>query len=84
MTSRQYSIIGMIVPVWFLLLYVAMSSMRPEYSFLTKAISELGTVDAPNKWGWNVFGYVIPGLMIAIFAIGLFKNVSHEGEINFH
>jgi hypothetical membrane protein len=60
-----------------------MSSLRPEYSFLTKAISELGTVEAPNMWWWNVFGYTLPGLMIAIFGIGLFNNVSPDGKNKF-
>ena len=80
MSSRQYSLIGLATPICFLITYLIMSSLRPEYSFLTKAISELGTVDAPNKWWWNVLGYFLPGLMIAIFSIGLFKNVSVDGK----
>ena len=79
MTSRQYSLIGLTAPIWFFLVYIIMSSLRPEYSFLTKAISELGTVDAPHKWWWNVLGYIIPGLMIAVFSVGLFKQVAGKG-----
>ena len=45
--------------------------MRPEYSMFTKAISELGSVDAPKKWIWNSFGYILTGLLIAIYSFGL-------------
>ena len=48
-------------PFWFLTVYLIMSSIRPEYSHLTKAISELGSLDAPSLWYWNVLGYIIPG-----------------------
>src|SRR4051812_45071306 len=43
-----------------------MAALRPEYSHFTKAVSELGTVDAPRMWVWNVLGYLIPGILIAI------------------
>lgn len=76
MTSRHYAWLGLIAPLIFWLTYLIMSFIRPEYNFLTKAISELGSVDAPFKWMWNIFGYIIPGLFIAGYSIGLYKNVS--------
>jgi len=42
----------------------------------TKAISELGSLDAPNKWWWNFFGYMLTGILIAIYSYGLYKNVA--------
>ena len=42
--------------------YFVMANMRQEYSFKYKAISELGSLDAPNLWFWNILGYIIPGL----------------------
>ena len=53
--------------------YFVMANMRPEYSFKYKAISELGSLDAPNLRFWNILGYIIPGLLIAMFSIGLYK-----------
>ena len=58
-------------PFWFLTVYLIMSSIRPEYSHLTKAISELGSLDAPNLWYWNVLGYIIPGFAICALGVGL-------------
>lgn len=83
MTSRQFSLVGMVTPVWFLLVYLVMSSLRPDYSFLTKAISELGSIDAPNKGWWNVLGYIVPGVTIAIFSVGLFKKAVGNGKSKF-
>ena len=78
MTNKVYGIIGIIIPVLFWTTYTIMSSMRPEYSMFTKAISELGAVDAPNKWIWNSMGYMLIGILIAIYSIGLYKNVSFK------
>ena len=78
MTNKTYGIIGMVAPIVFLTIYIIMSSIRPEYSMFTKAISELGSVDAPNKWIWNSFGYILTGLLIAIYAFGLYKNMKVE------
>jgi hypothetical membrane protein len=50
MSNKTYGIIGIATPIVFLVTYLIMSSIRPEYSMFTKAISELGSVNAPNKW----------------------------------
>lgn len=76
MTNKQYAIFGFMAPALFWSTYLIMSNLRLEYSFLTKAVSELGSLDAPNKWTWNILGYVIPGLMISIYSYGLFQSVS--------
>jgi len=77
MTNKQYAILGILGPVIFWLTYFIMSSLRPEYNFLTKAVSELGSLDAPNKWTWNILGYILTGLLISIYSYGLFKSISN-------
>lgn len=74
--SKQIGLIAAITPVWFLVVYIWMSSRRPEYSHLTKAISELGSLDAPNLWVWNILGYIIPGLAVALLGIGIKREFS--------
>lgn len=76
MSNKHYAIIGFSAPTIFWITYLLMSNLRPEYSFLTKAVSELGSLDAPNKWVWNILGYVLPGILIAIYSFGLFTNIS--------
>ncbi len=78
MTNKQYAILGFFAVILFWVTYFIMSNQRPEYSFMTKAISELGSLDAPNKWVWNICGYVIPGVLIAVFGFGLYKNIVRE------
>lgn len=70
-TQRRISLIAVITPLWFLVVYLIMAGMRPEYSHLTKAISELGSLDAPNKWVWNILGYMLPGAAVALLGIGM-------------
>ena len=71
--KKQAGLLAMITPVWFVGVYLFMSSLRPRYSHLTRAISELGTLDAPHGVYWNVLGYVLTGLAIAVLGLGM-KN----------
>ena len=68
----------MILPVWFSGIYVTLSALRPEYSHLTKAISELGSVDAPRAWIWNGLGYILPGIAIALLGVGIGNRFANE------
>ncbi len=70
-SNRTIGLLALGVPFWFALFYLCLSSMRPEYSHYTKAISELGSVDAPNRWAWNVGGYVISGFIVALLGFGI-------------
>lgn len=75
---KTIGIIAIATPFWFLAVYLIMAGLRPEYSYLTKAISELGSIHAPRRWIWNTFGFITPGLAIALLGVGLkseFHNV---------
>lgn len=80
MTNRNYAILGLLAPILLGITYFIMANQRPEYSFLYKAISELGSLDAPHKWIWNIFGYIIPGFLISIYSIGLYKFVATKNS----
>ena len=77
MTKKTYAIIGISATVLFWTTYIIMSILRPEYNFYHKAVSELGSLDAPNKWTWNILGYILTGVLIAIYSFGLFKHISN-------
>ena len=70
-SRRAIAWMNLVVPAWFAALYLAMSARRPEYSHFTDAISELGSLDAPDRWVWNVFGYLLPGLAIALLGVAM-------------
>jgi len=40
--------------------------LRNSYSHLVNDISELGAIGTPNASAWNVLGFVIPGLCLAV------------------
>lgn len=70
----MYALLGLTAPLLLWGTYFVMAGMRPEYSFKYKAISELGSLDAPNAVWWNVLGYLLPGLFIAAFAFGFHRQ----------
>jgi hypothetical membrane protein len=78
--NRKIGLVATIVPVWVTAIYFALSSVRPEYRHLTKAISELGSVDAPRAWIWNLFGYILPGLAIALLGRGIGKRFAQDSR----
>jgi hypothetical membrane protein len=43
----------------------------PGYSHLTKAISELGAFGAPHALAWNLIGFIVPGLLLAVCGAGV-------------
>jgi hypothetical membrane protein len=77
---KQIGFIAAITPIWFLAVYLVMSSRRPEFSHLTKAVSELGSLDAPNLWAWNILGYIIPGLAVALLGVGVKREFSDSNR----
>lgn len=60
--------------MWFLAVLVLFAVLRPDYSHFTKAVSELGAVDAPNAFGWNLLGFGAVGVLVVVFAGGMWAN----------
>lgn len=79
MTKSTFAVIGISATILFWVTYIVMSNLRADFNLFHKAISELGSLDAPNKWTWNILGYVLPGILIAIYSFGLFMDIS-KGE----
>jgi hypothetical membrane protein len=50
---------------------IGFGAARPDYSQLTKAVSELGAVGAPHALAWNVIGFVVPGALLAVCGAAL-------------
>ena len=69
-------------PVWFLAVYLTMSAVRPEYSHLTKAISELGSWDAPKSLGVERSGLYPAGPRGEPLRRGPFCELSPKARIS--
>lgn len=57
------------------------AAMRSGYSHATKAVSELGVVGAPNAAAFNLFGYILPGLLICGLAYALWGSLLGRSRI---
>jgi hypothetical membrane protein len=73
---RLSAICGMLAPMWFLAALLAFAAARSDYSHLTKAVSELGAVGAPQALAWNILGFGAVGVLIVIFAWGIWRQAN--------
>lgn len=64
MSRRFAGFLGMVLPLWFSVIYFLVSSLRNDYRHFNMAISELGSIGAPNASLWNLLGYIASGGMI--------------------
>jgi hypothetical membrane protein len=68
--SRFAIFCGIAAPIWFVAALMLFAALRPEYSHLTKAVSELGALGTPNALAWNLLGFGAVGAMVMAFAVG--------------
>jgi hypothetical membrane protein len=69
--ARRAWICSVLAATVFWTALVAFGIVRADYSQLTKAVSELGAVGAPHALGWNVVGFIVPGLLLAACGAGI-------------
>ena len=75
MNQKTNGLIGITAVVLGALSIVIMAELRTDgYNHFNKAVSELGSLDAPNKWIFNILGFIIPGILISIFSFNLLKE----------
>ena len=54
------------------------AALRPGYSHVTNAVSELGSFDAPRMWAWNIIGFIIPGILLTISGWRIGRSVEAD------
>lgn len=70
---------GFIGPIiFFLTVYFLFALIFPGYNIVNQYIGELGAIDSPIKTITNVFGFSLFGILIMIFAFGVYRS----NEIN--
>ena len=75
MNTKTTGLFGVTAVVLGTLSIVIMAELRTDgYNHFNKAVSELGSLDAPNKWIFNILGFIIPGILISIFSFKLLKE----------
>ncbi|HQZ37522.1 MAG TPA: DUF998 domain-containing protein [Vicinamibacterales bacterium] len=71
MTERVAGGIGIAACAVFWVALFAFGASRTDYSHFHKAVSELGVLGAPHALAWNLIGFIVPGLLLALFGAGL-------------
>lgn len=66
MNSRRVGFLGVGAWVLFWAASVVLGAFRPSYSHVANTISELGAVGTPYATAWNVSGFMVPGVLLAI------------------
>lgn len=67
MTERAASGSGIAAFAIFWVALFVFAASRTDYSHLHKAVSELGVLGAPHALAWNLIGFILPGLLLALF-----------------
>ncbi|MGV8928874.1 MAG: DUF998 domain-containing protein [Brevundimonas sp.] len=81
MTERQIAGLGILANLMFWPLMFYLAALRPDYSHLHQAVSELGALGAPHGLVWNLFGFIAPGLLLAVFGWNLVRRLRPKSRV---
>jgi hypothetical membrane protein len=56
-------------------------ALRPSYSHSLNTISELGALGTPNATLWNIIGFIVPGLLLALAGGVIAHSISREQSL---
>lgn len=79
---RAFAALGLAANLMFWASVFGFAALRPDYSHLNDAVSELGSVDAPRKWAFNLLGYVTPGMLTAVCGFALARAAAPRAVIS--
>jgi hypothetical membrane protein len=75
MNRRLVGLLGIGAWVLFWGASIALAAFRPPYSHLVNTVSELGAVGTPHAAAWNIFGFIIPGALLALAGATIARTV---------
>jgi hypothetical membrane protein len=74
--SSMLAICGIITPISYTIVVIALGFLWSGYNHVTQFISELGGVGAPNAIIMNTAGFALTGILITFFAFGLYRGIN--------
>jgi hypothetical membrane protein len=75
MLVKKLAFCGVLAPIVFVVALAVFSLITPDYSHLTRFVSELGAFGTPHALAWNVLGFILPGALITAYAWGLRRDL---------
>lgn len=75
MKTRHLGFLGIGAWVLFWSSSIVLGALRSSYSHVANTLSELGAAGTPYAAFWNVFGFIVPGIMLAIVGLTIGRVV---------
>jgi hypothetical membrane protein len=82
MHRRQIGFLGIGAWILFWTASLVLGAFRPSYSHVVNTISELGAVGTPHSTAWNVLGFIIPGVLLAIVGATIARAANVERSLS--
>ena len=82
MSRRQIGFLGIVAWLLFWAASVVLAAFRPGYSHVVNTISELGAVGTPHAAVWNVLGFIIPGVLLAISGAAIARTANRDPSLS--
>jgi hypothetical membrane protein len=82
MNRRLVGLLGIGAWVLFWAASVALAALRPSYSHVVNTVSELGAVGTPHATAWNVLGFIIPGVLLALAGATIARAANPEPSLS--
>jgi len=76
---RLLAICGIIAPILYTIVVFTLGVFRPSYCHRAQLLSELGEAGAPNAMIMNTAGFLLLGILLIAFALGLHRGIN-EGK----
>lgn len=78
MKPRKAGLLGIAACIWFWVATLVFGALRPGYSHSLNTISELGALGTSHALLWNVLGFVVTGLTLAVVGDAIARSVGGE------
>lgn len=59
---------------------IVFAALRPSYSHIVNTVSELGAIGTPYATWWNLFGFIVPGILVAISGVAIARAAATEAS----
>ena len=82
MNRRLIGFLGIGAWVLFWTASVALAALRGSYSHVVNTISELGAVGTPHATAWNVLGFIIPGVLLAVVGGAIARTANEKPSLS--
>jgi hypothetical membrane protein len=81
MESRTAGFLGIATCIWFWVASFVFGALRPGYSHSLNTISELGALGTSHALLWNLLGFTVTGLMLAVVGNAIARSSGGEGSV---